>query len=300
VSSNTQRLTLRRPVRCQTIRHRAAHAQRRHRGVLAARRQRATGYGSRLLASANACAVGLRYASSHPLARRARALLQLPYLIAFVCVVPRNRVCLSDSPSGERIRAHLQLRRWALPRFRLAQGVLHLPGDYAAYLRGRRRQAVRTNVTGARAKGILCTCNVVSGWVPPEHGEGPAAPVERWRATSPGGVLVGEAWLTVDDDCALLHSMVTSVSGARWILHSAIVQSLCARGCRQLLTNSYDAFLMPAGQQHFQRLLGYSVGRVQPASPQAPRPSAARHRVGALVVLAGAAAAGQWALAIVL
>jgi hypothetical protein len=91
---------------------------------------------------------------------------------------------------------------------------------------------------------------------------GPFGSAECWQAWSRTGALVGEAWVTVDDECALLHSLVTSESDVRWLLHTAIVEQLCARGCRQLLTNSHDAFLMPAGQQHFQHLLGYSVERL--------------------------------------
>src|ERR1700691_290963 len=110
-----------------------------------------TGYGSPWLGRATACASGLRYVSAQTLPRVPRSLLQLPYLIAFLLAIPRTQVRLSGGPSGERIRAHLQLRRWGLPRFRLAQGVLHLPTDFATYMRGRRRQALRTNVSRARS-----------------------------------------------------------------------------------------------------------------------------------------------------
>jgi len=50
---------------------------------------------------------------------------------------------------------------------------------------------------------------------------------------------------------------------ARWLLHTAIVERLCAVGCRLLLTNSFDVPLMAPGQQYFQRLLGYSIARVR-------------------------------------
>jgi hypothetical protein len=199
----------------------------------------------------------------HTLSRLPGALFQLPFLIALMFVIPRTRVCLSESPAGEQIRVHLRLRRWGLPRFRLAQGVLHLPADFATYLRGRRRQAVRTNVSRARSRGISCTQTVTSS--------GPFGPAEHWQAMREPGVVVGEAWVTIDDECALLHSLVTSEPDVRWLLHTAIVERLCAHGCRQLLTNSYDAFLMSTGQQHFQHLLGYSVERVKPRPPRSPR-----------------------------
>lgn len=175
-----------------------------------------------------------------------------------------------------------------------------MPAEYGAYLRGRSRQAVRTNVARARAEGIRCTHTVVSGWTPLDHGQAPAAPAERWQARDRAGVFVGEAWLTIDDDCALMHSLATTRSGVRWLLHTAIVEDLCDRGCGRLLTNSHDAFLMPAGQQYFQHLLGYSIGRVHPSPRPSPRTSAAGHRLAALLALASAAAVGQWTLASVL
>jgi hypothetical protein len=263
-------------------------------------RSRATGYGSPWLAKASACAATLRYARTHTRADRARAVAQLPYLIGLLCAIPRTRVRLSTSPSGERIRAHLERTRWGLPRFRLAQGVLQLPRDHRAYLRGRRRQAVRTNVTRALEQGIRCSHTVVSDWAPFDHRDAPAAPAELWQARNRRGAPVGEAWVTVDDHCALVHSLVTSESGVRWLLHTAIVEHLCDRGCRQLLTNSHDAFLMPAGHQYFQRLLGYSIGHVRPTVRPSRMPIVPRHRIGVLLTLVSAAALGEWALASIL
>ena len=263
-------------------------------------RSRATGYGSPWLAKASTCAATLRHARAHTLADRVRALVQLPYLIGLLCAIPRTRIRLSASPSGERIRAHLDLTRWGLPRFRLAQGILHLPRDHRAYLRGRRRQAVRTNVARAREQGIRCSHTVVSDWAPLDHRDAPAAPVQLWQARNLRGDRVGEAWVTVDEHCALVHSLVTSESGVRWLLHTAIVEHLCERGCRQLLTNSHDAFLMPAGHQYFQHLLGYSIGRVRPSVGPSRRLTAPPRRAGALVALVGAAALSEWALASIL
>ncbi len=245
------------------------------------------------------CAATLRHARAHTFTDRARALLQLPYLIGLLCAIPRTRIRLSAGPAGERIRSHLELTRWGLPRFKLAQGVLHLPGDHRAYLRGRRRQAVRTNVARARGQGILCSRTVVSDWAPFDHQDAPAAPAELWQARNRRGVAVGEAWVTVDKHCALVHSLVTNESDVRWLLHTAIVEDLCDRGCRQLLTNSHDAFLMPAGQQYFQRLLGYSIGRVRPSVQPSARSIHSRHRL-ALLGLAGAAALSEWVLASIL
>jgi hypothetical protein len=236
--------------------------------------RRRIGYGSRWLIRASMCAYGLRYLRGHSIARVPVSLMHLPYLVIFLCVVPRVTLSPSESPAGECIRRHLRMRRWGMPRFRLAQGVLHLPGDYATYLRGRQRQAVRTNLSRARENGVRCVRIAVPRWTPPEHGHAAGAPVERWQAINRAGLVVGDAWVTVDDECALLHSLISSEQNVRWVLHSAIVEHLCASGCRHLLTNSHDAFLMPPGQQYFQRLLGYSIGRLSVSSK--------RRRSGAL------------------
>jgi hypothetical protein len=224
--------------------------------------RRGTGYGSRWLARASLCAYGLRYVRGHSLARLSASLLRLPQLLVFLWAIPRVTVSLSETPTGVCIRRQLRLRRWGLPRFRLAQGVLQLPEDYATYLRGRQRQAVRTNISRAREDGVRCVRIAVPCWTPPEHGPAPGAPVERWQALNRAGNTVGEAWVTVDRECALLHSLGSSEPNVRWALHSAIVEHLCVAGCRQLLTNSHDVFLMAPGQQYFQHLLGYSVGRL--------------------------------------
>jgi hypothetical protein len=190
-------------------------------------------------------------------------LKQIPSLIRFLWTLPRTTVRLSNDPAGVAIAEHLSLTRWGIPRFRLAQGVLYLPSDFASYLRGRRRQAVRTNVRRARTLGIDCHSRTLPAWMRPGDKLGRAAPVEHWWATGRDGATVGEAWLTVDDECALLHCLACSERYARWLLHTAIVERLCAARCRLLLTNSFDVPLMSPGQQYFQRLLGYSVARVR-------------------------------------
>jgi hypothetical protein len=191
-----------------------------------------------------------------------RALRQVPALVRFLWALPRTNVQLSDSPTGVAIAEHLSLTRWGIPRFRLAQGVLYLPSDFATYLRGRRRQAVRTNVRRARDLGIDSHSRTLPAWTRPGEKLFRAAQVEHWWATGRDGATVGEAWVTVDEECALLHSMTCSEGYARWLLHTAIVERLCAVRCRLLLTNSFDVPLMAPGQQYFQRLLGYSIARV--------------------------------------
>jgi hypothetical protein len=193
-----------------------------------------------------------------------RAVVQLPALIVYICRLQRLDVPLSGEPAGMAIREHLALRRWGLPRFRLAQGFLRLPPDFASYMRGRRRQALRTNIARASERGITCHRETLSAWRRSEPGLTRVAPAERWWAATPDGAIVGEALLTIDRECALLHLLNTREPYVRWLLHAAIVERLCYSRRRLLITNSFDSPLLAPGQQHFQRLLGYSVARLQP------------------------------------
>jgi hypothetical protein len=47
------------------------------------------------------------------------------------------------------------------------------------------------------------------------------------------GARVGDAWLTVDEDCALLHSLASGEQDVRWLLHTEIGSDCAARpgGC---------------------------------------------------------------------
>jgi len=241
------------------------------------------GYRSRWLAGASDCARSIRFGSLRNGRHIAAQALRLPALLSFLRELPSVGVPVSDESAGVFIAEHLSLRRWGIPRFRLAQGVLHLSDDFGTYLRGRRRQAVRTNTRRARERGIQCGYVEFAAWKPSDRPDASSTNAERWTATDPAGDIVAEAWLVIDRQCALLYSLTSSVSDARWLLHVAIIDRLYRRGCPLLITNSFDVPLMPAGQQHFQHLLGYTVGRlhvVRPASDnrQASAPARTRDR----------------------
>jgi hypothetical protein len=254
-------------------------------------RKHASGYGSDRLGRATTCAHALRFEAAQlgPL-RAARTLWQLPALFAYLLGLARVDVRLSDDPAGLAIREHLALRRWGFPRFRLAQGILQLPPDFANYLRGRRRQALRTNMRRSTDRGIECHSRTVAAWRRHEPGVTKLAPVEHWWATGSNGATVGEAWLTIDRECALLHGLTSAEPYARWSLHTAIVERLCQSGRNMLITNSFDAPLMGPGQQYFQRLLGYSIARLRPRRLARPRTLCASVPIPRLVALAAFAA----------
>jgi hypothetical protein len=246
----------------------------------AVRLQSSESYVSSRLKPASECAKTLRFGPAYARPRDlARLCSRAPSLIVFLARLPEIPVPLSDGPAAAFIAEHLSLTRGGIPRFRVAQGVLHLPPDFSTYMRGRRRQAVRTNIRRARERGFDCDHFTVPDWVPSDRDSRFNVDAEHWLARGPGGETLAEGWLVVDDECALLYAMTSSGSYARWLLHTAMVERLCDSGCGLLITNSFDVPLMPAGQQHFQHLLGYSVARLlPPRSLHEPQRIARRRR----------------------
>jgi hypothetical protein len=189
-----------------------------------------------------------------------------PLLMWYRLRLPSIRIRLTASPAGRMIGEHLAIRERGRWKYRRAQGVLPLPADFSQYLRGRHRQAVRTNATHARNAGLTIESCTIDNWTP-GRGDVRAAhispgPIERWMVRDPNGGVVADSILSVDEDVALLHGLVSSSSNARWLLHTAIVERLCGH-CSILLLNSEDAYVMGTGTQHFQRLLGYRIARLR-------------------------------------
>jgi hypothetical protein len=181
---------------------------------------------------------------------------------------------LTDSPAGRMIAEHFSILEAGRFRYRSAQAVLDLPTDFADYIRGRRRQAVRTNTGHARRAGQFVVSCAVDGWAPGLDDSRRDAitpgPVERWMVLAADGQIVADSIVSVDRDVALLQGLVSTTENARWLLHSALVERLCGE-CSLLLTNSDNVYRLAAGTQHFQRLLGYRISRLRisraPASP---------------------------------
>lgn len=198
--------------------------------------------------------------------------------------LPPTDLRLTATPAGRMIAEHLSIRDEGRFRYRNAQAVLDLPTDFADYMRGRHRQAVRTNTGHARRAGQFVLSCAVDGWAPGLDDSRRIAitpgPVERWMVLAADGEVVADSIVSVDRETALLHGLVSSTENARWLLHTAIVERLCGE-CSVLLTNSDDAYRLGGGTQHFQRLLGYRisrlcVSRVRGGDPadQAPQPAA--------------------------
>jgi hypothetical protein len=235
-----------------------------------------TGYGSESFLRACRVAADCRQVEGDgPRAAWARLRAGSLYLEWYRRQLPSVTLRLTASPAGRMIDEHFAIRERGDWRFRHAQGVLELPAEFSAYMRGRSRQAVRTNVAHARRSGFEAISYVTDNWAPglDDTRAGLITPgtAERWTAFDADGAIVGESILSIDEDVALLQGLVSFTTHARWLLHTAIVERLCGE-CKVLLTNSDDAYLMNAGNQHFQRLLGYRISRLDVSRSIRPRP----------------------------
>jgi hypothetical protein len=185
--------------------------------------------------------------------------------------LPKLSVSLTDSPPGERLRRHFGDRIWGIRHSRIAQGVLELPEEQGAYLRGRSRQAVRTNIRKALAAGVACRPlnsieerRAVAGHVVPGLAEWAddlfLLPGDLWSAAfAPSGVPVAVAQVTLDREWALLKVLASSDHASRYLLHTDLVNALVGAKVRYLVVDGPMAPLLAPALQYLQRLLGYRV-----------------------------------------
>lgn len=195
---------------------------------------------------------------------------------------------LSDSPSGRAIRAYFDSRsRGLLPQNRLCRGVLILPPEHSEYLRGRRRQAMRTNLRKAAAAGIRCevtsdrlrALDDMETVLSHRRIQLLEVPADEWRpwlaepqlthlvARDRTGEPVAAAAVTIDDYVCLIRFAVASDHCARWALHDYLVRMLIARGVRYVMVEGggpFGALGLARGVQHYQHLLGYELRHVIP------------------------------------
>jgi hypothetical protein len=254
-----------------------------------------------------------------PLVRLVAAALRRPrHLAALVAVLLRTQreyVALSESCTGQALDRYFNQRSLGiLPQNRLCRAVLLLPQNHADYLRGRHRQALRTNLRRAAAAGIRC--EVVSD---PRRAGDAAAHVLRGQggfateaelhahanlaraafarpettvavARDEHGRPLAIAAAVIDDVVCLINGALATSHEARWALHDHLVQILIARRVRCLLAEGggpFGALGFTANLQHYQHLLGYELRHMRPAAaPRATR----RRRVLASLLLAAASA----------
>ncbi len=188
--------------------------------------------------------------------------------------LPELAVSFSPTALGDRMEAKYGGHRHGVP-CRLAVSVLALPATGEEYLRGRSRQAVRTNSNRAAAAGVSCRR---MGRVEAEvritavlRARGEEALVESVREDLHSGLV--QAWLARDVEDATEVVALTSIDGpfarldlmltapgrevgpSRYLLSAHLATELAARGVRHLAVDT--ALFLEPGLRHFQRLLGF-------------------------------------------
>ena len=189
---------------------------------------------------------------------------------------------LTSSEPGESIRRTVESRS-----SRLARSVLQLPDDRARYLRGRHRQALRTNVRHAEALGIICRevhetgakeaalDELLRGLGHPDTlqerrylNQAIGLEPERQQvyvAVDGAGEVVGVAAVEVDVRCArlvFLHSIAGPMCApARYALSLHVIGGLIDARVALLLVG--ETMRLAPGLQYFQQRLGFEIFNVR-------------------------------------
>ena len=170
--------------------------------------------------------------------------------------------------------------RLRLPHLRLGRALLVLPATFADYVRGRQRQAVRTNCARARALGLIVEpiedetvaartiAEIMFGGAAaldtfleelPADAPGPTPGLRALAVRRPDGEVLGAVAYLNSGETARLEGLkcVPSEDGAvaRYLLHTALVERLIDEGVRYLLA---DSVLGAApGTRYLQQRCGY-------------------------------------------
>lgn len=226
-----------------------------------------------------ASAIAARYAAADsPVRGLIRIAPSLPFLVRYLRTLPVVHVRLSDRPEGRSLRRHLSRSAAGVPVGRLAAAVLELPDRIEDYLRGRSRQAVRTNLTHARRLGVSCRAvqdeeerYATVRAVLAARGT-PAATLdsacqhslarshELHVAAGPDGTPLAFAGCGIDVEWVHVSQFWSTGTGpasthARYALHVHLVEQALCRGAHAFCFES--ALTVPPGLQHLQHLLGF-------------------------------------------
>lgn len=231
--------------------------------------------------------------------RELRAAASLPGPRAIVDVLrtlPHVRVPLSDGPAGRELRAWFTSNRVPLAA-RAPIAVLPLPATPADYLRGRARQALRTNLRQASEAALTTTLATENeelrraiDHLANQRGQHadqmlPSRPnlqlgVHRQLllAYDSAGDPIGLSEILLDSHWAGLTTLVTA-SGhphakvARYALHTHAVTELIADQLDALTTHG-SLLLTPPGTRYLQQRTGYQPAWLHPTEVQSnPRPT---------------------------
>jgi hypothetical protein len=199
--------------------------------------------------------------------------LRAAHLAPVLAALPRVSMTVPDTRSGRRLAAKYTGHDRGVPRD-LAVSVLPLPEEPAQYLRGKSRQALRTNSRRAREQGVTCRALdpdesarrlaqvVPARWaqavVPGARAELAAGLCAGWVAEAADGSTEVVALTSGAGPLARLDLMLSapgSDTHARYLLSAHVITELAAAGARLLAVEG--ALLLSPGLRHFQHLLGF-------------------------------------------
>lgn len=272
----------------------SGYPQRARATVARDRSTRPSRYGGRCFSAASALPLHEGLTRPRRFLTLVEAAMRRPQRVAALMVLllrtPSESVFVSGSPTGVAIRAFFDRRAFGIfPKNRLCRGVLVLPHQPSEYLRGRRRQALRTNLRRAANAGITCEVMASSS-----HALSEAIEVLNQRRRRAGlrdgdirylqslftrpeitlvtardesGRPLAMGATVIDDAVCLIEWAASNTHEARWALHQHLVEVLIARGVRYLLATgggTFGALGFEASAQHYQHLLGYELRHLSP------------------------------------
>jgi hypothetical protein len=226
------------------------------------------------------------WALTHPAAavRLARVVRRLPTV----------DVQLSTGPAGAYLAKVLAHRTLGLPTARLARAGLPLPADPSAYLRGRPRQALRTNAARSRRGGVRCAESCAAqvaalvgraddprwaahlDWALGAIGTVDVDSTICVAAVDAAGKPVALAAAVTDERVAYLLVHISDgddmrSSDARYLIAATLVETLALRGVALLLIDS--ALMLKPSMAYFQHLLGFAPYNLRVTLAPAPVPA---------------------------
>lgn len=247
----------------------------------------------------------IRYAPTRAARLRAAASVQGPASVrALLRALPVQPIELSDGPAGQQMRAWFRPER-TLPFDRAPIAVLDLPASPAEYLRGRSRQALRTNLKKAAATGISCASldsaqevrrvadaiaagrrTVGEELVPPAEVPGPYRRFSAAYDATGEPLALGQTIL--DGAQAGLLLMLTAIDHpdariGRYALHTHLITDLIALGATRLVVGG-SMLLTGEGTRYFQRRTGFTPVRVEVRAARHESAVAARPVVGPIAL----------------
>jgi hypothetical protein len=221
-----------------------------------------------------------RYGCRHP--------GQLMEVAAAILRLPRLQVIVSAESHGENLIKRLGRRSFSAMGWYPAESAMVLPVDEATYLRGKARQALRTNVTRAKKDGLRClrvsdaderkrwTDEIFAARTAPEnlaefmeHYEtrGAVGPTDMHVIVDAEDQLVALCEVAVDTETAMVDVFVKmpdhpSAAVARYMMLLDIVSGLIDRGVKVLLVDA-SRLHVSEGIRYFQRRVGFEPYNVR-------------------------------------